>query len=81
MTGAHAPNKIKFGLEIHIMRQLQMLDEAGCLHIVAVGDDKFFVLRGRQTVFAEFIGPKRRSTSDIAMALRSLCQRPDHSRG
>ncbi len=41
------------------MRQLQMLHEAGGLHIVGVGEDKFLVLRGGGLFLAQFLEAER----------------------
>ena len=41
------------------MRQLQVLDEAGGLHVVGMRDDEFFVLRGVVHVLAQFAGAQR----------------------
>ena len=49
----------ELGLEIHIVRQLQMLDEAGRLHIVGVRDHELLVLRRRDDVLAQFARPQR----------------------
>ena len=59
MLGAHAAHEVEFGLEVDIVRQLQMLDEAGRLDIVGVRDDEFLVLRGGDDILAEFGGAQR----------------------
>src|SRR5690606_23056916 len=51
-------DQIQFGLEIHVVRQLQMRNKTTRLNVVAVHKDKFFLLGGRFDVFAVFIGPQ-----------------------
>ena len=53
------------------MRQLQMLDEPGRLDVVGMRQHEFLVLRRRRTLLAELIRRSARSTSAIAIALRS----------
>ena len=72
VLGAHAADEVELGLEVDIVRQLQVLDEAGRLDIVGMRDDEFLVLRRRRR------RPRRarsarsaRSHSAIAIALRS----------
>ena len=52
MFAAHSPHQIEFGLEVDIMRQFQMFDEAGRLHIVGMRNDEFLVLCRRDDVLA-----------------------------
>jgi len=52
----HLPQKRQFGLEVDVMRQLQMFDEAGRLHVVAVREHEFLVLRGALALLGEFVG-------------------------
>ena len=59
MLRPHVPDQIQLRLEIHVMRQLQMLDEPRRLHIVRVRNDKFLVLRRRDDILAEFLRPQR----------------------
>ncbi len=67
-----APRKVELGLEVDVMRQLQVLDEAGRLDIVGMGEDEFLVLRRRRDSSPNSRARSARSTSDIAIALRSL---------
>ena len=53
------------------MRQLQVLDEAGRLDVVGMGDDEFLVLRRGGAFLAELVGPERPVDQAIAIALRS----------
>ena len=59
VLGAHAADQVELGLEVDIVRQLQMLDEAGRLDIVGVRDDEFLVLRGGGDVLAELARAQR----------------------
>ncbi len=55
------------------MGQLQVLDEAGRLKRVAMRQHEFLVLgRGADRLAQFLLGPSARSTSAIAIALRSL---------
>ena len=65
-------DEAELGLEIDIVRQLEVLDEAGRLDVVAVGQDELLVLRRRRQLLAELARAQARSTSAIAIALRSL---------
>ena len=44
---AQLPHQAELGLEVDVVRQLQMLDEAGRLHVVGMREDEFLVLRRR----------------------------------
>src|SRR5262249_42795257 len=70
---AHPPHQPKLGLEIHVVRQLQMLDESGRLDVVGVREHELLVLRRRATSSPSSRARKARSTSAMDMALRSLC--------
>jgi hypothetical protein len=59
MFGTHAPHQVELGLEVDVMRQLEMLDEACRLHIVAMRQHEFLVLGRRDDVLAEFACPER----------------------
>ena len=59
MLRPHPPDQVELGLEVDIVRQLQMLDEAGGLHIVGMRDHEFLVLRRRGDVLAQFAGAQR----------------------
>src|SRR4051794_7709774 len=50
---AQLAQETEFGLEIDIMRQLQVLDEAGRLHIVRMRHHEFLVLRRSKDLFAK----------------------------
>src|SRR5260221_302351 len=54
--GAQAPDQVQFGLEIDVMRQLQMLRKAGRLDVIRMVKDEFLVLRRCRYFLAEFIG-------------------------
>jgi hypothetical protein len=49
-----------------------MRDETGRLDVIGVGEDKLFILRRPGYLFAVVRRLERRSTSAIAIALRSL---------
>ncbi len=51
-------HEAELGLEIDVVRQFQMLDEAGGLHIVRMRQDEFLVLRGSFPLLAEFLCPE-----------------------
>ena len=63
----------QLGLEVDVMGQLQVLDEAGRLHVVAMGEHEFLVLRRARALFAEFVGAQRavdqRHRHRLALAL------------
>src|SRR5690606_27302625 len=50
----HTADEIEFSLEIHVMRQFQMLDKPGRLHIVGMGNDEFLVLGRCRHIRIEF---------------------------
>ncbi len=56
MLGAHFAHQAELGLEVDIVRQLEVLDEAGRLDVVAVGDDELLVLRRCVLLLAELAG-------------------------
>src|SRR5262249_42714949 len=60
-------------LEVDIMRQLQMLDKAGRLHIVRMRQNELLILRGREHLLAELAGAQRavdqRHRHGLALAL------------
>ena len=71
---AQLAQQAEFGLEVDVMRQLEMLDEAGRLHIVGMRHHEFLVLRRRDALPRRVRGRAGvRSTSAIDMVLRSLC--------
>ena len=51
-----AADHVELGLEVDIVRELEVLDEAGGLDVVAVGNDEFLVLGDALQVLAEFTG-------------------------
>src|SRR5690349_14796992 len=53
MLRAQPTDQAELGLEVYIVRQLQMFDEPSCLHVVAVGNHELFVLGRRDDVLAE----------------------------
>jgi hypothetical protein len=59
MFGAHAAHQVELGLEVDVMRQFQVLDEAGRLHIVGMRQHEFLVLGRRDDVLAELACPQR----------------------
>ncbi len=61
----------QLGLEIDVMRQLQVLDEARGLDVVAVVEDELLVLRRRGRLSPSSRQRSARSTSAIVIALRS----------
>src|SRR5438105_2291264 len=56
--GAQLAQQTELGLEIDVMRQLQVLDKTGRLHVVGVRQHKLFVLRGRLDGFAKLARPQ-----------------------
>ncbi len=56
---AHLANQTELGLKVDIVRQLQVLDEAGRLHVVAMGNDELLVLRGRGDILIQFVRAQR----------------------
>ncbi len=59
MFFAQSAQEDEFGLEIDVVRELQVFDEAGRLNVVGVGEDEFLILGGGEAVFAEFVGAQR----------------------
>ena len=49
----------QLGLEVDVMGQFQVLDEAGRLHVVAMGEHEFLVLRRADPLLGEFVGAQR----------------------
>ena len=45
----------QLGLEVHVVRQFQMLHEAGCFHVVAVIEHEFRVLSRRRNRLAKLL--------------------------
>ena len=81
MLGAHAAHELELGLEVDVVRQLQVLHEARGLDVVAVLEHELLVLRrrGRRPRPAPR-ARSARSTSAIAIALRSHSRRRGRSR-
>ncbi len=73
LVAAQLPEQREFGLEVDVVRQLQMLDEAGRLHVVGMRKHEFLVLRRALALLGDIRRrASARSTSAIDIALRSL---------
>ena len=59
MLGAQPAQQVQLGLEIDVVRQLQVLHEAGGLDIVGVGQHEFLVLGRRRDRLAQLPRPQR----------------------
>ncbi len=59
MLGAQGPDEAELALEVDVMRQLEMLDEAGRLDVVGMRQHEFLVLRGRDDLLAELLRAQR----------------------
>ncbi len=57
--GTQAPHQAELGLEVDVVRQLQVLDEAGRLQIVGMREHELLVLRRRLDLLAELARPQR----------------------
>ena len=53
---AQLADEAKLGLKVDVVRQFQMLDEAGRLHIVGMRQHEFLVLGGRLHLLVKFAG-------------------------
>src|SRR6202012_127737 len=53
--GAQVAHQPELGLEVDVVRQLQVLNEAGGLHVVAVTDHEFLVLGRGDAALAELL--------------------------
>src|SRR6185437_12555433 len=56
---AQFAQQAEFGLEVDVMRQFQMLDKAGRLHIVGMRHHEFLILRRRQHLLTKLSRAKR----------------------
>ena len=52
----HSPQQAEFRLEVDVVRQLQVLDEAGRLDVVTMSEDEFLVLCRRPALLVELVG-------------------------
>src|SRR5689334_8876547 len=56
MLAAHSSDILELALEIHVVRQLKVLDEPGRLDVVRVIQHELHVLRGRGDLLAQLFG-------------------------